>query len=379
MKKLVILFWKESKEKSQKEINLLEGGMSNKFLIFGILVVLLAGNAMALGITPARTTVDFEPGLEREIGFSIINTEKEDVDLVIYSQGELADSILLNQNSLTLSSGEESRQLSYRVRLPQTLGPGLHTAEVVVLELPGSGKVSEAFVGSAVGVVTQLYVYVPYPGKYAEAQLNIIGAERGEEVTFVMPVVSMGDLDLVDVKANVDIYNKLGEKIDSFNTASIPLKSKEKAELVHKLGEIAKFEMLVENKWSEPVIGAYAQTQIYNEKDEVMSDFKSATYDIPALSKAVMISYWDSGGVRKGTYDASVFLRYAEKSSQKNLQLKIYDDKIEIIGLGFVISEGVTKDNTKLIMILIGVIVVLVIVNLAWFMFLRKKLFKGGA
>ena len=169
----------------------------------------------------------------------------------------------------------------------------------------------------------------------------------GSGVTFVFPVVSAGEFDLTSVKANVDIYNKLNEKVASFNTNEISVPSGQKKELVHywkaavpigeyraaasliydegtlnfeeifsvgsqelelqdiivedfSLGEIAKLEMLVENKWSEPISDAYIETKIMNDRGDLVSNIKSASYEVDALSKQVFISYWDTAGVREG-------------------------------------------------------------------------------
>jgi hypothetical protein len=108
-----------------------------------------------------------------------------------------------------------------------------------------------------------------------------------------------------------------------------------------------------------------------------MADFKSANYDIPALSKEVMVSYWDTAGVRVGTYDTKVFLKYGAKSIPSDLQLKVEQNRIEVIGLGYVISEEAGGDNTLMFVIVVGIIV-LILVNVLWFFLLRKRLKGGG-
>ena len=399
--------------------------MSKKFILGLIFIILLASSVYALGVTPGRTTIDFSPNLEQTVSFSVINSEHKDMNLVIFAQGELNQSISIKENTLKIGASEESKQLSYDIKLPSSLSPGVHIGEVVILQLPEKAKESEAYVGAAIAVVTQLYVYVPYPGKYAEADMNIINAEQGEEATFIIPVVNRGNLDLVSVKANVDVYNKLNEKISSFNTQEISLASGEKTDIVTKwkadfpvgtyravatliydentlqlekqfnigsavldlqqidvkdftLGQIAKFEMLIENKWSEPIKGAYAETQVFDKDRQVMADFKTPTYDIEPFKKVDMISYWDTGGVKVGTYDASVFLRYGEKSTQKDLQFKVAEDKIDIIGLGYVISERKSSSggSSNLVTILAIAIGVLILINALWFLALRKYLKK---
>ena len=281
-------------------------------------------------------------------------------------------------------------------------------------------KTSEAYVRATLAVITQLQVYVQYPGKYANSKMIIINADGNGDVTFIFPVVSAGEFDLTSVKANVDIYNKLNEKVASFNTNEIAVPSGEKKELVHKwaadvpigeyravasliydegvlnfeevfsigsqelelqdiivedfsLGDIAKLEMLVENKWSEPIQGAHIETKILNNRGDIVSDFKSASYDVGALAKQVFVSYWDTAGVVAGNYETEVSINYGDKSSKMGLEFQVEKNKLTVIGLGYVISAEDDGKSNLLIIVLVIVIVLLVLINLLWFLLLRKK------
>jgi len=382
-------------------------------------VIILGSDVSALGVTPGTTSIDFTPSLKREISFSVVNTESKDVNLVIYASGELNESIFIRESMISLSAEEEMKEIVYDVFLPDELSPGVHTADIVVLEVPKSG----GGVGAVVGVISRLKVYVPYPGKYAEAEMHITGAEQGGNVNFVIPVVSRGKVDLVNVRANIDIYNSMGEKVGSFNTEKVSVKKDVRTEITHswkadvppgiylakasviydgntltlektfnvgemvlelqgievnnfKLGEIAKFEMLVENKWGEEISNVYTLMKVFNEEGQVMAEFKSPAESIPAFEKKVLVSYWDTGGVKKGTYDSIVSLIYGEKSVEEDLQLKVSSDRIEIIGFGYVISSRkLLSDREFLIKVLIGAVVVLILINVSWFVFLRKRIF----
>lgn len=391
--------------------------------ILGI-VICLAGNAFAFGITPGRSTFDFSPGVEKSVEFSVINSEGRDMNLVVMISGELNQSIGLSDNSFHMGVNDNEKKLVYTLKMPDKLSPGLHTSEIVVVQLPGKSQTSEAFVGAAVGVVTQVYVYVPYPGKYIESELNAIG-DGSKEVTFVLPVVSRGNLDIGRVRAVIDVYTALNEKVISVNTEEISLASGKREELAAKwdssnspagkylavatilydeetiklekeftigsrnlellqveannfqLGEIAKFEMLVENKWNEEIKGAYAEMNIFNKDGQVMADFKSAAYDIPSLSKKILVAFWDSVGVSKGTYEASVFLNYGKESKRKDFQLEVTDNEINVIGLGYVIKSSSTANSSgmsSITIVLITIVAVLVLINIIWFLVLRKKL-----
>ena len=220
--------------------------------------------------------------------------------------------------------------------------------------------------------------------------------------------------DLIRVSGIIDIFGPLNEKITTVSTNEISVPSKERKEIAavwdastiapgpyravatvlydedtltlekqfnvgqrllslegievndFSLGEIAKFEILIENKWSQTIGVAYAQMLVFNDEGEVMADFKSATYDMHSLEKILMVAFWDTAGVGEGTYDSSLFLRYGSQSQQQDLQLEVRDNEINIIGVGYVISserggEGFSFGNS-LTIILITVIVVLVII-----------------
>jgi len=396
--------------------------MNKKFLIL-LLGVFMISSVCALGVTPARTTVDFAPSLNTQVSFEVLNSEGKDMNLVLAVQGELAEYINLPTTSAFISANEGSKTFTYNVNLPERLDPGNHMGEIVVLELPGGGETSEAYVRATLAVITQLQVYVQYPGKYANSKMTIINADGNGDVTFIFPVVSAGEFDLTSVKANVDIYNKLNEKVASFNTQEISVPSGEKKEIVHKwgadvpigeyravasliydegtlnfegtfsvgsqelelqdiivedfsLGDIAKLEMLVENKWSEPISGVYIETKIMNGRGEIVSDFKSASYDVEALAKQVFVSYWDTAGVLVGDYETEVSIKYGDKSSTQSLEFQVEKNDLTIVGLGYVISAEKGGGMDTLIIVLIIVIVVLVLINIIWFFLLRRRLHK---
>lgn len=394
----------------------------DKRIIFGFVFLLMISSVYALGVSPARTTVDFKPNLKQTISYDAVVSGSSETNLVISAQGELASYINLPQNSVRFSSGEKQKTLSYDISLPDKLEPGLHTAEIFILELPSSeNEVADTGVMATLAVVTQLYVYVPYPGKYANAQMEILNSKDGG-VSFVFPVVSLGEFDLTSVKAVVDIFDGSGSKVDSFTTSPIEILSGQKKEIVRNwganspageynaiasivydegtinlnksfsiggselvlqdisvnkfaLGEIVKLDVLVENRWNENVAGAYVDGKILNDKGDAVSRFESAARDVNANSKENFATYWDTAGVRVGTYEADISIKYGDKSSNNRLKFQVEENKLTVIGLGYVISDD-TSGGGSLVTFLVIIIIFLVLVNILWFFILRKKLKK---
>ena len=69
------------------------------FLLFAIPIMQIS-QVLALGITPGRTTLNYEPGLEANVAFSVLNNEHKNMQVLFMVQGELNDSITLYENMM---------------------------------------------------------------------------------------------------------------------------------------------------------------------------------------------------------------------------------------------------------------------------------------
>lgn len=398
--------------------------MNKKFLlaIFGVVFgICLLGNVFALGITPGRTTIDFESGLEKDVTFTVLNTNNEDLDISVVVQGELRDYISVSEDSFSISSEESEKRISYSINLPESLEPGLRTADVVVIKHNDDVE-KGTFFGANVGVATQVYVHVPYPGKYADASLNVVGPDSDGLVSFVLPVVNRGDLDIVNANAIVNIYGALNEKIDTVRTNERKVSSGERREIsatwnadvnsgryrvvatliydgetktlekeftvgqqsleIHNievndfsLGEIAKFEILVENQWNEVAQNAFAEMYVYNDRGQVMAEVKSPSSNLPPLEKSLMILYWDTKGVRVGDYESELVLNFGRQSSKEDLILEVSENEIRIVGIGYVISKD-EDDEINMVFLFLLIVGILVVINLLWFLYFRRMFSK---
>ncbi len=411
---------------------------NNKSLIITIcltiIILALIGRATAIGISPGRTTVNFEPSMNKVVSYTIVNTEKKAMTVVMYARGELKDYIKLSVQSTTFAEGEETKSFTYTINLPENIGtPGLHQAEIVAVEVPQESAiktengqqiivVDSPTLGTRLAVISQLNVYVLNPGKYLTAGLDII-TQEDETVKFLVPLTSQGKLGIGQATATIDIYTSLNEKVATLTTNTQAIESQERKELYtewdwkkanmnagkyravatitydgqtaysdknfevgnknleiesininnFKLGEIAKFNILVNNQWAAPLKDVSVQIQVYNEKGEVMADFASQSYQVPALSKAEVVSYWDTVGVNAGTYKGKLVIKYEDKIVEKPIEITVNTNSIEVVGFT---GKAIFPSGNKLSLqnILIGIVILLVIINAIWlFMFLRKK------
>jgi hypothetical protein len=391
-------------------------GLCMFFLVF---VILFSQNVDALGVAPARKLIDFESNLEERVDLKIVNSGGEDMKVFIYAEGEMAEYVELSNYELDFSADEESKTISYELNLPSDLDtPGKHMANIVIREVPNSQGSGGSSLGASVAVVHQVIISKPYPGKYATVELRILDSQSTDRVDFVASVHSLGTQKIVNAKAIIDIFGPTNEKITTLETnldsidpgarrglsavwmeninqgkyfAKVTLTydgevafderifevGKLSIEVVDitvkdfKLGGIAKFNIVVENSWADPIEDVYVELVISEDGEEI-GRFKSASEDIMALSKGELTAFWDSAGVEEGEYDAKIILYYGNEQIEKDIKavISLNSIKFDLFGGGAVVADvgGVNKSN-----LIIIALIVLIIINVGWFVYFKKR------
>jgi len=392
--------------------------------VFVLIIICFISEVHALGISPGRTTLDYSEGA-KQVSFNLVNSEHKDLNLKLYARGELNQSVIISEKDIKLTATEESKTVTFELNLAAGLSPGTHKVEIVAVQQSEQAEGNAASFGTNLGVATQIYINVPYNGAYIEPELKIYGTDAKKN--FVIEIINRGNAAVAKSSAVIVIYDNNGKEIKRLNTNEVSLAAGEKKEITaewdvdqpigkysakaalkyddkqmliekefeigessldlqriyvenFKLGDIAKFNIIVKNKWNEAITGAYAEMRVYDDSNNEIGNFKSATYDIPSGMQTTMTNYWDTKDIKVGVYNSNIILNYLDKKTQQDMKLDVRQDSITVIGLGYVISsqqEGSSSSSSGLVKILIIVIVVLVLLNLLWFLVLRKRMKKG--
>jgi len=398
-------------------------GMMLAALIAMIIFINSAGYASALGVTPGRTTIDFEPGLEKTLSFTITNNEHKQFNAYVYVEGDLSDCITFDQNIISFNESDNSHGLTYEVRLPQRLDPpGDHWAKIVIMELPMGWEApeGETRIIATVAVIHQLRVKVPYPGKFMQLDLLIQEAVPNESVRFFVKMYNLGKEDIAKAQATIQILGSTNEVIASIEAGPRAVKSMQRGELTavwqaqanpglyharvtvrydgeaghveknfyignmlvdvldvsvkdFRLGGIAKFDILAESMWNQPIPGVYAQMVINDEQENKVADFKSASVDMEPYERAHLYAYWDTQGVQEGDYITRLTLHYAGRKTAMEVKTHVGLEAIrtEIVGVsvGAVTAEEAGLEQYPIILL----VAVLIAINLGWFLYFRKR------
>src|SRR3989344_2339368 len=393
-------------------------------VLMSLLLVLpfFSAPTAAIGIAPGRTTIDYQPGLHQEISFRVENNEHKDMKVLFRVEGELAPYVKLKELLVDFSATEDSKIFTYLIDLPQTLEkPGDHEANIIAQELPKDLNTAGAYVGATAAVATNFLVKVPYQGKYAGMRLDISEAQVNQTTTFIIPVLNFGTDNINKAQGMIEIRGPTNDILATLetNTESIPAKGRTEltagwianvnpgkyyaiatlnydGELARadkifgvgnlyvevkdvnvkefKLGDVAKFNVLVQNKWNEPINDLYAELLIENDKGDILARTQSATTSVSALGETTIDIFWDTEGINSGFYNTRIILHYGDKSSEKQLKIEVTLDKIKTSFVGAT-AQAISVEQKGLLQnsALMIAVVVLVIINLGWFVYMRKK------
>ncbi len=394
----------------------------SKIILYILMSMILINTALAIGVSPVKTIIDFEPG-SHEITVRVINNEHKDFKAVIYAEGPLAQYIELTTTLVSVKAEEDSKSLSFKLNLPQKMDkPGTHEAKITILEFPKEFATEEAaaVISAVSSVVTTVIVRVPYPGLYAEADLIITQAEVDKPIIFTIPIYNFGQQDIKKAKATIIVYGATYEKIAEVYSDEQAIKSKEQTKLIASwqpnvnpgvyhatvkvdydgqrinleknfnvgnlfieiskvevndfvLGGVARFDIYLESKWNEIIKDVYGELTVKDKKGTIYTQSKTASIDIPAYEKAKLQSYWDTKDVQIGLYDVLLKIHYADKTTERLIETQVNIDSISttLEPTAHVVAEKTklfTRDN-----ILVLLVIVLIIVNVSWFVYVKKR------
>ena len=107
-----------------------------KKFILVIFSLLFLSSISALGISPAKISLNFQPDYQHVFSYTVSN-EKPDIKISVLTEGDLAEYTHLNKNKM-IGNGNFSLEL----KLPNKIDkPGKHTIFVVVEENKSQSEV----------------------------------------------------------------------------------------------------------------------------------------------------------------------------------------------------------------------------------------------
>lgn len=393
-----------------------------KIVMVLIVITLFSNLVLALGVAPAKVGINFEANLEKEIILRIFNEQNKDFKAVVYARGELAEYLNVDNTLISVKADQSEVEFKFKINLPDKFDkPGVHEAEIVIMEFEDEFATNEENVAvtALAAVVSKLQVRVPYPGKYAESRVHIESAMIGENVVFIIPIFNFGKENIENARARVEIFGPTYEKLGEFYTNDISInargegkvrgswKADVNAGIYHavvtieydgkkerietnfevgnkyvnikevnvadfNLGEVAKFDIVIENMWNQLLKDVYGELIVLDKEGTEYTRFKTATIDLEPYGSGLLEAYWSTKNIPIGQYDLDLTIFYEGKESHKLIEANVNIDSIKtdsfIVGQVISGKEKIGRDT-----LLLFVVFMLIIINISWFIYLKKR------
>jgi len=382
-----------------------------KIILFPIVTLIMINIALALAIAPG--TVELTSNAE----IFIINNEHKDMDVMLYAQGSFADKLEISNALVHVSSTEDTKTIDIKVN--DISLPGTHEIELVAMEIPTASEGKGTVIAARQAVIAKIIVKNPYPGKFAVGKLVIPKTNANEPVNFVIKLENLGTQTINNAKARIEIYGSTNEIItvlvsdeksieqgqmrelvakyhnglpqgryyakaivkydsneleleETFEIGSVLIEIKNIYVEQFRLGDIAKFDIVIENKWNELIPDVYAEMDISDTSGKSMTKFKTAEIDLSKDSTDILQAYWDTRDVDSGLYKATLTLHFLGNNLQKKMVLTVRSDAIDIDFSPTAMATSATTDDSKMPFIII-LIVLSMIVNISLIIWFAKR------
>ena len=366
-------------------------------IIFAIIFFFsLLSGAKAIGITPARYTLDFQPNMEGDIEFCAINNEQKNLPIEIYVKGDLQQYVTLRETKATLTPLNTKQCFSAHYKLPADISGGHHDTRIGVLEsLPA--EVAGTGVAARLGAELQFWVEAPVPGKLVRATINIPETVLVGQSVPVRVILKNDGKEAVKVKVVIEIIDKTkGETVSRMEGPEIALNTQEtkednftwagtkvpgeyrvKATLFYdgivkdvdkefivgglfvrinklkvseiKKGGIQKIPIELQSFWNEKIDNVFAELNISGADGVAASGIKTDVININALETGTLTAFWDTTDIQTGVYNVTVKAFYRGESSTASFKLKVVRESA--------LGSGVIR-----IALIIGVVAILLVV-----------------
>ena len=224
-------------------------------------------------------------------------------------------------------------------------------------------------VGTQIKVQGVIEVFVPYPGKYLEIDLETSNVNAGEPVDFKLNIDNKGKED-VSFSSRIDIFSN-SKKVDSLSfyerDLALPISLQKSWEtedygpgeynaiavvnyeekvandsevfnLGHlyvnltdytrniSIGDVEQFFTTVESQWNSEIENIYAEIALMNDS-YVISSFKTSPDSLEAWESANLTGFFDTSQFEETEYETNITLHYSGKSSSDMVSVKFFREE----------------------------------------------------
>lgn len=378
--------------------------MAGKTLGLAMLLILTAltlsgiAYSASIGVAPAYTGLQYEPGSEKTVEVRIYDSNGSGLNATLSISGELAQYFSLSQQRVEIVPGEKVKGVNVTAMLPAGIRPGTYTTNVIIVsESTGKGTV-----GAVASVSMQIYTAV-LSDKYLSAFINI-SADKSATITVSNIGLTRIDSSNISLEINggqivkFSAARDLGgfapgeqktvrEKLSNLNgdysakivldydkqerivekgiTIGVKTITPEKIEIPSfKPGEINRLVMTLTSNWNIPT-DVEPKVQVYSSNTLIA---ELAANNISIINSTKIDFFWDTKGLPYRQYTIRAIALYEGESKEKDFYFSLSENQASI-------EESGARSRRRMISSAIIISAILLAVFSA--RFIKKKFMKA--
>lgn len=357
--------------------------ITSMILVAILISLLFINSSEALGIRPAKTTINFNEDQNYSGNFWIINNDLTNLNVKISLEGEMSEFIQLETKQLSFRKDEESKDIKFNVALPDEIPAGESYATIKVEEKTDNSDKNS--VSSKIVVKHKVKIIGPYPDKYVEAKMNVHDQEG--EFKIITEVENLGQKAIENIetifyvnnqKSTISNFNaedqslEIGENKIVTNSISKEFLGEGEFEIVAKLnydennsieiikeitngkpvieisyfdqfliaGAINLYSMELVNNWNKELENVFVEAFISqpNQENNIknttnstsdnsnnikIGSFRTKSIDINSLEREVIQDYYNAENVEEGEYLFEFIVNYWNNYKMESQNFKV--------------------------------------------------------
>ncbi|MBR9683710.1 LPXTG cell wall anchor domain-containing protein [Candidatus Woesearchaeota archaeon] len=344
--------------------------MNKKILVWIIVLLISLPLVFSLGLRPAKTTFDFQPELNKEFQFKIVNNDYKDLDVELTIEGELAKYLKLSEDTVHLDKDQELAYVTITADFPEELPPGTIESQIIVTEKLPDVDVSGNVFTARLKIAHKVIVNVPYPNKYLDAEIGF--EENADSINITLSAKNLGQEDIGALKTTFEVYDndrklvsvKTGEESLGADQNTVLSASINKSEVEYGefnvlasifydeywlelernliqgdpeidilffdkyfiFGKINKFTVNLLNNWNKKLENVFVEVFVFKD-DNKIDEIRTASFDIEGRESENIGGYFDATDKDIGDYEFDVVVNYDGKKTHQRFKGSILDEE----------------------------------------------------
>jgi len=382
-----------------------------KYLSWFAVMVLFASTASALSLSiPQDRHFTFEPYINITVVFQVQNNDGVDQEVSFYANGELSEYVRFEPTNKVVLQAGEAYAFAAIFELPAQIPPGEH---VPVIGASGKRPNSQATIGATTAVQVRVFIRGRHEGKLVRPILTLFPQAAGEPMRAEVEYQNIGSQAIEELAARLDVLDKQGRLVGPLNLPSVavPYDGVEKVEgkfdtkgmakgaylanltmildgLVlgnaasqeFRLGErevlitghtgrleqgleLVRFN--VSSDWNQVIEDVFVVAEL-PKGGGMIARFQSPTVDLKPFQTFEFEGYLDVNNATLGTTIMKAKVHYTSEDLKREYSLPV-----NIVRKGQLESPRMFTD--QVVLALVGLVIVLIVMNLFWFVYIQRQ------